>query len=68
MKIWIHQDEISGVYDICEFYEDAIGPDFVEAEVPDDFVKDFAEADLHWWHYQEILGDMWHSGAIKETL
>ena len=65
MKIWIYLDEYTGKYDICEKYEDAIGPDFVEGELPEDCVADFARTDMAYWTFQGMLGSMWQEGKKK---
>jgi hypothetical protein len=67
MKVWIFRDEIGNCFDVCSEYTDAIGPGFVEAELDEGFVKDFAKAELHYGYFQVLLEKLWETGKAKET-
>ena len=47
-------------------YTDAIGPEFVEADFPDEFVRAFAQTQLAYYQYQDYLERAWVSGQKKE--
>lgn len=62
MLIWIHRDSRDDTYDICEHYGDAIGPDFVQVDVDEALVGDFAKAQIVWNMWQTALHDLWEGG------
>ena len=61
-KVWVFRDSVADVYDICTEYTDAIGPEFVEADFPDEFVRAFAQTQLAYYQYQDYLERAWVSG------
>ena len=64
-NIWVHRDSATGEFDICEEYTDAVGPDFVEADVEQEFISEFVRAQLAFYTFQERLAAMWDEGAKK---
>jgi hypothetical protein len=65
-KVWVFRDAVAEAFEICEEYTDAVGDEFVEVDLPDEFVRAFARTQLAYYQYQDYLERAWVSGKKKE--
>ena len=66
MIVWVFKDAIDGTYDICQEFTDSVGPEFVEADLPEKFTLDFAQAQVRYWGFVEMLESIWLAGQKKK--